>query len=350
MSRLIVLAGLGGAGTSTLARATAEQLRDEGVSVTLVDGSGESPASSAASDVVAAALGPVVATLGADPLAREAWMALPGLSALSALLECSVALEEHDAVLLDAGTVARARELIGLPGVLHRLLDAALTPILAMARDAEGQGAAFTSLSDARMRVLALGRLLQRPSTTARLVMPPSMEAVPRMTAAIGEVACLGVAVEGVVVNRYPRASAGWPESVTQEARQALAAMTAAADGLPVWKSTSRLRPVPKGRSALGPLGPVAVLDAGRHVVEVDDENLWLDLALPAQAREDARVGVLGEQLVVGLPGAVRWLDLPPVLTRCEALSAQRTATGIRVRFRPDPAKWPASREEGDAA
>ena len=342
MSRLILLAGPGGAGTTTLATATVDALRDEGCPAVLVDASGDAPVVDPAQGTVAAALAPLGELLGVDALPPEAWSGVPGLAAWSALKAVQEAAETHEAVVVDAGSLANARAVAALPGELVRTLDAVLTPRLAMLRTPSGDDGAFPALSTLRLQALTLGRLLHRESTTLRLVMPPEPDAVPRIRQAIGEFAVLGVGVEAVIVNRYPRSGDGWPTAVVGAARRALEDATAAADGLPVWKSTSRLRPAPKGRSALGPFGRVAVLDAEQLTVRIADESVELDLPMPAAAREHARVGVWDDALVVDLPRLRRWIDLPPVLTRCRPIVATRTASGITIRFRPDEGRWPA--------
>lgn len=348
MSRIILLAGTGGAGTSTLAAATLAALRDEGVTAALLNAGDDAGDVAAAQATLASALIPLQSLLGADAVPPEAWDRLPGLAGLAALLTCQELAETNEAVVVDAGSLANARALIALPGVLVRLLDAALTPRLAMLRGPAGDEGVFPALSNLRLQVLALTRLLERERTTMRLVMPAEPAAVPRIRQAIGDIAGLGVGVEAVIVNRYPRAGEGWPEPVMAAARRALAEAATAAEGLPVWKSTSRLRPSPKGHSALGPFGRVAVLDAAQLTVRVSDEALEWDLPLPASARETAHVGVCGESLVIDLLRTSRWIDLPPVLTRCRPEIATRTPDGITIRFRADPGRWPSHLAPGE--
>lgn len=349
-SRLILLSGVGGAGTSTLAQATVDVLRAEGVSTALVDGSGPVPADPAAIAAVAEPVGRLFAELGADPVLPEAWATMAGISHLSTLTRAAAALEEVEAVVVDAGSYERARELVQLPVALLLLLDSALTPRMAMWRSARGEDVAFTAMSAARLTVLRLAHLLAHPATTARLVTVPRPDATERTARALGVLSMLGVAVDGIVVNRFPRSGDGATDRVQREARTVLDAVTAAADGVTVWKSTSRVRPAPKGRSALGPLGRVRVLDAEQLTVQVGDGDFALELPLAGPARRDARVGVQGERLVVAFDGAMRWLDLPPVLRRCDATRAARTGSGLRVSFVPDPSTWPEPAESASPA
>ena len=349
MNRLMLLSGTGGAGTSTMAVATAEAARAEGLAAVLLDGTGEAAVLPAAQAAIAGPVARVFADLGADALLPQAWSGLAGLAHLSTLLEAEAALDSAEVVVIDMGTHTRARELVQLPATLLRLLDSALTPRLAMRRPADGEEGVFESLSTLRGTMIRLDRMLTRPSTTLRLVTQPRMEGVERTAEALAVLSMLGVGVDGIIVNRYPRASEGWPKAVMTRAGRALEAMAAAADGVPVWKSTTRLRPVPKGHSVVGPLGRVRGLDADQLPVVVSDEALLVDLPLAGRARAEARVGVQGGSLVVALGDVHRWLPLPPVLRRCRPVRAERTDDAVRLVFEPDPATWrrPAAESGG---
>ena len=340
MTRLILLSGVGGSGTTTLAAATADALRTEGVSATLIDGTGDAPVDPAAQALLVAPARRLLGEAGADAIVPEAWAGLAGLSALSVLLQAEAALGSSGAVVVDVGGHARARELAQLPGTLVRLLDAALTPRLAMRRPADGDEGLFEVLAAMRGNALRLDRMLTRPGTTMRLVTQPKADGIDRTASALAMMSTLGIGIDGIIVNRYPRSSEGWPKAVMSRAAAALVAMTEAADGVPVWKSTARLRPAPKGASPLGSFGRVQVLDADQLTVTVGDEELSIDLPLTTRARDRARVGVQGEWLVVEVDGVHRWLTLPPVLRRCRPLAAERTDAGVRVVFVPDPATW----------
>jgi arsenite-transporting ATPase len=342
--RLILLSGVGGAGTTTVAAATAEALRSEGLNVLLMDAGDPVSPDPGVVSLAGSSVGRLFAELGADPLVTEAWSSLAGVGHLSVLARVVRAQSEGDvdAVVVDCGDHRRARELVELPSVLERLLDAALTPRLAMWRSTGpgGSEAVFDAVATARHEVVRLRQALAHPATSMRLVTLPTAEAVARTTAAISVFALLGVAVDGVVVNRFPRKSEGWPGEVVAAADEALARLSREADGIAVWKSTSRVRAVPKGRSAMGPLDRAQVLDADQLTVLLGDEEFHLDLPLAHCARQEAAVGVQGRSLVVAFEGVIRWIELPPVLVRCRPTQAVRTSTGLRVTFVPDPAVW----------
>ena len=343
-ARLILLSGTGGAGTSTLAVATAEALRGEGLTVALIDASSGGEPDPVVVDRLASSVGRLGAELGADPLIPDAWSTLPGVRGLSALHRMSTALGDPgvDAVLVDAGSLAAARDLVGLPAAALRLLDALLTPRMAMHRTpgSTAEGTMFESLSALRLDILALRQMLLRPATTMRLVTTPDERSVRRTSRSLAVFALLGIGVDGVVVNRFPRKSEGWPKALRAEADRCLDLMWRLADGVEVWSSTSKVRPVPKGRSAMGPLGRVLVLDADQLTVTVGDEEFRMEIPLADPAREEARIGRQGDQLVVQFDDVTRWIDLPPVLRRCLSLEAVRTDRGLSVRFAPDPATW----------
>ncbi len=343
-ARLILLSGVGGAGTTTLCAATAAALEAEGLRVSAVDAGATDEPDAAVVSLLTASLGRLGAELGADPLIVPAWYSWPAVTALSALQRMSQALSDasSDVVVVDAGPLSAARSIVDVPAAATRLLDAVMTPRLAMWRTSGPTGGetVFESLSALRLVVLGWAKMLQHPATTVRLVTTPDEGAVRRTARALGAVALLGVGVDGIIVNKYPRKSDGWPKAVRRGAEDALHAMSAAADGVEVWTSTARIRPVPKGRSAMGPIGRVHVLDAEQLVVTVGDEDFRLDVPLAGPARTEARVGRQADQLVVQFDGATRWIDLPPVLRRCRAVEATRTQKGLAIRFAPDPAMW----------
>jgi arsenite/tail-anchored protein-transporting ATPase len=337
-SRLILLSGLGGAGTSTLAAATVDALRVEGHSAVLIDASGSVPPDPGLVTAVSATLGRVMTESGADPVLARAWSSLGAVSQLSALAAALRSLGEADAVVVDAGSLVRARELLDLPAVLVRLLDSVLTPRTAMWRP--GGEPVFEAWSAARADAVRLLAMIRHPRTTIRVVTRPTRDGIEPALRAASAFALLGVGVDAIVVNRFPRDSEGWPKDVRRQARAALDELEASADGMAVWKSTARIRPVPKNRSAMGPLGRVHSLDEDQLHVTVADEGFHLDLPLVGPAPAEAEVGRQGESLVIAFDDVVRWIDLPPVLRRCRAVCAIRSTAGMRVVFEPDETVW----------
>ena len=342
--RLILLSGVGGAGTTTLAHATVAAARSEGLTVELIDASGTVDPDPDVLALVGSSVGRLFAELGAEPLVAQAWSSLAGVAHLSTLARILQITAEGDVdvIVVDCGDHRRARELVELPSILERLLDSALTPRLAMWRSAGsgGEPAVFDAVASARHETIRMRQVLEHPATSLRLVTPPTDSSVDHTVRALSVLALLGVAVDGVIVNRFPRKADGWPAQAMAAAEQALDGMTERADGVAVWKSTSRVRAVPKEQSVRGPLGRVQVLDAEQLTVHLGDEEFHLDLPLASAARAEAVVGVQEHRLVVAFDGAMRWIELPPVLRRCQPVDATRTETGLRVRFVPDPTTW----------
>jgi arsenite-transporting ATPase len=345
MSRLVLVTGAGGAGVSTIAAATTAASADEGLTTRLLSVDSPGPVHPAVAEILGAAVGQVSLGLGADPVVAEAWSRLPEVRLLSTLTRAAEAVAEVDLVVIDAGPSATARDLVSMPDMLVRLLDAALTPRMAMVRAADGSPAVFEALSAARTQALSLQQVLHRPTTTLRLVVTPTDHGIDHLRRWFGLFALMGIGVDGIIVNRYPRKSDEGAVAV-DGADAHLARAAADTGGVAVWKSTSRLRPVPKGASVLGPLGRVAVLDADQLTVHVGDEDFHLELPLAGRACLDATVGIDGDRLVLALGDDCRWLDLPPVLRRCQPLQAVRTAEGLRIEFAPDPATWMQGQRE----
>lgn len=347
--RLLLLSGTGGAGTTTVCAATVEALRDEGLRGTLVDATSTAQTHQDAATWLTATLGRLGSDAGADPLHPSIWTSLATVQQLSALLHIGDVLHsaELDAVVVDCGDLGRTRELLQLPGTLLRVIDSALTPRVAMRRTpapADGPAAAattlFEDLQSVREQIASLAARLLASSTVLRLVTMPEDAPVSRTLQALPLFALLGLNVEGVVVNRCARKADDWPREVIADQEVQVRRLEAGACGAAVWKSTSRVRAVPKGRSALGPLGRVRVLDEGTAALSAHEEEYVLDLPLVGAAAVQAEVGRLGDDLVVAYDGAHRWLPLPPVLRRCRATHATRTPEGLRVSFVPDMSLW----------
>ena len=348
MSRLILIAGADATGASALAHRTLEAAGDEGLRAVLVDGTrpyldDDDDAGTSTVDSLTAALTRVLGEAGADPIAAADWVGLPSISALATLSAAVDALDEADVVVVDAGGLAQVRVLVETPVAVVRLLDSVLTPRLAMHRTSAGESVLFDAFSSARVDALRLVHALRRPDATVRLV-TPAVEAVAHATQeALAVLALLGVAVDGIAVTGMPRSGDGASKQARRHAQALVDALEV--DGVTVWSAGRRGRPAPKGRSPVAVLGAVPGLDDARLHVEVGDEELTVDIPLAHAARADVRVGLQGERLVVESARVRRWLDLPSVLRRCVAVRAERTSTGLRVVFVPDPATWRQTEE-----
>lgn len=345
MSRIVIMAGLGGAGTTSLVDATVRDAGSTGASVCCIDVA--EPQRSLAPDLsalVSATIGSMAVASGADRLAPEAWAALPGVRTLAVLDEIRRACLEEDVVVVDAGSLATLRELLELPHVLLRLLDASLTPRSAMARP--DSGALFDSLSEARLQVLHLQSVLTSESTSVRLVGRAADDGIESVVAAAGTASMLEVTVDGVILARFPRRKDGVADRLRKQARRAERALQAALPHVPVWRSSDRPRSAPKGRAVLDVLAPAnAVAPLGEPVASGDGYR-W-DLRMPGEVTQRVRAGTQGGSLVLEYRGVHRWIDLPAVLKRCVAVDGERAETGLSLRWVPDADVWPqADREE----
>ncbi len=300
-SRLLLLSGGPGTADAAVAEFARQGQRTRLVTVPSADGEPDLVG------LVRDSVGRLMGGLGAEPLPASIWTSLAAFGQLSALWTARelTAEPDVDVVVLEVGPGDRAREIIELPGTLVRLLDAALTPQLAMWRTTEdASGSAFDGLSRLRGELNRLIAMLEHPRTLVRLVVEP--DAVGETVRLMPVFPLLGVGVEGVaarVVGDDGAVSADW---------------------------------------FVGPWpDPVRLTAASLSVLGDADGGYDLLVPLVGDARREAVVGRCGPDLIVEYAGRQRWLPLPGVLVRCTAEHAVREAPGLRVRFAPDPALWP---------
>lgn len=344
MSRIILLAGPGGAGTSTITAATCRSAAEAGLSTHSVDaGDPDRALDPDLRGLLGMTVGAMALSAGADRLLPEAWSSLPGVRLLAVLEEVRRAAIDHDLVVVDAGSLVALRELLDLPHVLLRLLDATLTPRSAMT--GPDGGALFDALSEARLRMLHLVSLLSSRGTSVRLVGRPTDDAVLPLVTSAATTVLLGATVDGVVLPCFPRRKDGAPEARRLEARRVETELQVALPEIPVWRSFTRPRPVPKGRvvtevlsddNAVAPVGDPTPVGDGFH---------W-DVRMPSAVTDEVRAGTQAGSLVLEYRGVHRWIDLPSVLKRCVPVAGERTETGLSLEWSPDAAVWPASRHD----
>jgi arsenite-transporting ATPase len=345
-ARLVLLSGTGGSGTTTLVDATMASAREEGLVAVAVDAVRPQvePAAWSSAQALRAAL---VGWLDADAMPPENGMALGPVRHWAAWERIVASIEEPgvDVVIADCGSLREARDLIEFPALARRLLDAALTPSLAMRSQAPADAAsaaraAFDVVAEVRDRAGSFADLVESPATTMRLVTVPEPTQVTRTLRAQAGFAMSGVQVEAIIINRFARKADGVGREAIAMQQAQLERAALEAQGSWVWKSTSVLRPLPKDRSATGPFGGVAVLRAAELQPTAGDEAFSLLLPLIGEAVWQARVGRAEDHLVVEFDGSHRWLPLPAVLRRCRTVDATRTADGLLVTFVPDEALW----------
>jgi arsenite-transporting ATPase len=294
--RLLLLTGTGGAGTTTVAAATALHAARRGTKTLLL--APRPPLDAAAGPAgplgvgaaglaglepvevepglsllqpdaravtarawsgLAGPLGGLLRALGADPLDPEEFAAPHAVADVVALLAIrDAALAGWDLVVVDTGPFDTALALLAMPAAGARLVERVL-PVERRMLWAMGHGAApgdrSTAFRPGRGVVEAAERLhgelaavrdvLEAPSTVARLVVTGDPRGAAQAVRARTALALIGLAVDAVVVNRLvPAGEAGWAGERAAAQQQVLADAATAVAPLPVARLTERARGV----------------------------------------------------------------------------------------------------------
>jgi arsenite-transporting ATPase len=407
--RVLLLAGKGGAGTTTVAAATALTAARAGIKTLLL-----STDASPLRDVLSLRPGalrstgrPVarevpleveagLAVLQAEPSApaggsygdlrrdvshvldaagtqgveAEDLLRLTGLEDLTFLcsLREQVADGPWDLVVADVAGGDRGMRLLSAPAGLGRALDRLAAPQRRLGLRRLGPGALLArSLARLRRELDAVRGVLQAPASSVRLVMAPERVGLAQARRAFTSLTVQGLVVDGVIANRVLGADAGsrsWVSSRTAAQSGVLAEADEAFAPLRVQRLPD-LPVGPVGTDALADLGAnlldglassprhtgrsaaldgmLASADTGaRPHVRPAGDGYELVIAAPFAHARDVQLSRDGDELRLGVQGTWRIFDLPPVLRRCVATEAQVGAGRLVVRFRPDPALWPA--------
>ena len=374
--RTLLLTGPGGAGTSSLAAATAVRAAASGTRTLLLTRPGPRPAGlDGVPGLAVASVSPLAAAESLWTSAGDALGAVPGLTpppptsvvplpgsvelALLARLARAAADDEADTVVVDAGPLESGTALVGLPGALRWWLDQALPTRLrmlgAVRTAAVRSGAAPRGPVDAVLDAVppleaALGRLpLDDPaSTEVRLVAVPRAGAVPALRRAVTALALHGQQPSAVLARVLPDGGPG--EWWTRRAAEQDAALTALAELAPLRRvaesaqepadvaALTALLPMGDGAAPAAALTPsVARADGVRRLV----------LPLPWAERTGLDLTRWQDDLVVTAAGARRSVRLDSLLRRCVVTGGTLADAGtararLEVTFTPDPQLWPA--------
>jgi arsenite/tail-anchored protein-transporting ATPase len=374
--RTLLLSGPGGAGTSTLAAASAVRAAADGTRTLLLLRPGRRPAG--LDDVPGLAVASVSPLAAAEALwtsAGDALGAVPGLTpppstsvvplpgaaelALLARLARAAADDEADTVVVDAGPLESGTALVALPGALRWWLDQALPTrvrVLGAVRTAAVRsGAAPRGPVDAVLDALppleaALARLpLDDPaSTQVRLVAVPRAGAVPALRRAVTALALHGQRPAAVLARVLPDGGPGeWWARRAAEQDDALAGFAELAPLRRVAESATE----PADAAALAALLPAGDDDAPVAALTpaVDGGNgvRRLVLPLPFAERPGLDLTRWQDDLVVTVAGARRSIRLDSLLRRCVVTGGTLADAGtararLEVSFTPDPQQWPA--------
>ncbi|SDO67259.1 ArsA-related P-loop ATPase [Geodermatophilus sp. DSM 45219] len=375
--RTILLTGPGGAGTTTLAAATAVRTAADGARTLLLLRPGRRPAGlDGVPGLAVAAVPPLAAVEALWSSAGDALAAVPGLTpppptsvvplpgtaelALLARLARAAADDEADTVVVDAGPLESGTALVALPGALRWWLDQALPTRLrvlgAVRTAAVRSGAAARGPVDTVLDALppleaALGRLpLADPAVTeVRLVAVPRAGAVPALRTAVTALALHGQQPAAVLARVLPDGGTGeWWAARAAEQDAALATL---AELAPVHRVAEAAQE-PAGAAALAGLMPPGDDDppvaAPTPTVDRGDGARRMVLPLPFAERGDLELTRWQDDLVVTVAGTRRSLRLDSLLRRCVvtggALADAGTARArLEVAFTPDPQQWPAA-------
>ncbi|WP_314617698.1 ArsA family ATPase [Streptomyces stackebrandtii] len=372
--RIILVTGLGGAGRTTVAAATALAEARAGRRVLLVSEDADPPADGGdlrvlrpdpAADfrreflALQARSGAALDLLGATPFEDAELTELPG-SRHFALLRAlrDAAHGEHDLAVVDLPPLTEALALLALPEQLRRYLRRLLPPERQAARALRPMLAQLAGVpmpaqwlyeTTARWEaeLAAAQAVVDAPTTRVHLVLEPGPAATRALRTARLGLALQGLALDAVVANRLLPADSEdpWFAGLTAEQHRHLAELRTAAG---VVHELPHLGRAPRGAEDLALLAPVPpaapLAPAPGHEVEdrrEEDGVLVWHIALPGAVKEELALVRRGDELLLTVGPFRRHLPLPPALRRCTVTGAGLVDGDLRVRFTPDPGLWP---------
>jgi arsenite-transporting ATPase len=340
---MVLFGGSGGVGRTTAAAATAVLAARSAKVLLVSSGALGVPAGPEPVAVGQLSVLHVDARAGFTRRWGSADLALPpGAAELVTLLEARDQAfgGNWDAVLVDGPPLSSLLALGALPGTVERLWPEH-TRIVHRSAFTDVIGSVQSALSSVTSFVAG---------ASVRLVVEASAGGVASFRRAMTALTLYGYAVDSVIANRL------LPESVGDSAwaRSVRAAQLAALDSLDagvVLRRAPWLAAEPAGEDALLGLGtaiygaddPLAPGPAAPEpTVSRSGPDYELSVPMPYVRRADVRLARSGDELLLTVGDQLRRLALPSVLRRCVAVGASAGDGVVRVRFRPDPAVWPA--------
>ncbi|HET6859787.1 MAG TPA: ArsA-related P-loop ATPase [Streptomyces sp.] len=310
--------------------------------------------------------GSLLDLLGANRLADEELTELPGseqFALLHALRAGGHSPEiGHDLLVVDMPALPEALAALALPEqlrrYLRRLLPAerqaarALRPMLAQLAGVP-MPAQWLYETAARwdVELAAVQALIEDPGTTVRLVAEPGPAGADALRAARTGIALFGLGVDALVANRVlPQDSPDtWLATLAAQQQKCLT------EWRDEWSQAAPLREVrhlgrdPRGPDDLTLLADGLVPEApapgeGPWAVEdrvAEDNVLIWKLPLPGAVKDELSLVRRGHELVLTAGGFRRIVALPAALRRCTVSGAGLSGGVLRIRFTPDPQLWP---------
>jgi arsenite-transporting ATPase len=305
------------------------------------------------------AAGPLAAVLPQVSLPpADSVVPLPGAGLLALFAELAAA--DADLVVVDAGPVSDATELIGLPATLRWWLDQILPPgmraLAAVRTAAVASGMARRGPVDVALaavpvveRLLRSDRLADPADTAVVLVTQPrrgTAAGLRRTALVLGLHSVRPAAVLARVLPEGEGEGRDWWAARLAEQEAAVAELA----DLGTLRRVPELAAAPADAAALAELIPDLELVAGEPLVPVTErrDGVWqLNVPLPFAERADVDLTRSEDDVVITVAGARRSLGLDPLLRRCEVTGARMDAPGtaaaqLVVSFQPDPQHWPA--------
>ncbi|MET9935242.1 MULTISPECIES: ArsA-related P-loop ATPase [unclassified Streptomyces] len=372
--RIILVTGLGGAGRTTVATATALAEARAGRRVLLVSEDAEGlpddgglrvlrpePAADFRREFLAlqARSGVALDLLGAAPFEDAELTELPGsrpFALLRALREAADG--DHELAVVDLPPLPEALAALALPEQLRRYLSRLLPPERQAARALRPMLAQLAGVpmpaqwlyeTTARWEaeLAAVQAVVEDPATTVRLVLEPGPAATRALRTARLGLALHRLPLDAVVANRLLPAGSEdpWLAGLTAEQHRHLAELRTAGAAL---HELPHLGRAPRGADDLALLAPARTDAAPAPVPEwtVEDRReedgvlVW-HLPLPGAVKEELSLVRRGDELLLTAGPFRRNLPLPGALRRCTVTGAGLVDGDLRVRFTPDPGLWP---------
>jgi arsenite-transporting ATPase len=305
---------------------------------------------------------------GVDPITADELTVLPGVDEVLALLAVrELALTGNwDALVVDCAPTAETLRLLALPEALswylervfpvHRRLAKGMRPIASILGRSEvlPPDTLFEALLRLSDELASVRQLLGDPRVTSvRLVLTPESVVAAEARRTFTALALYGYSVDLVVANRvFAAGDDEWRNGWAAAQQRQLSAIRQSFAGLPVRELPYRAAE-PVGAGALREVAdelygtlpgddPAPASSAGElmRIAHVG-EQFVLHMPLPLAERADVDAVRAGDDLVVSVGPYRRVLTLPSVLRRCTVAGGEFDGSELRVRFRPDPQRWP---------